>query len=60
MEKALLIYNPTAEKGYAAQKLPHIKSLLEAAGLEYDLVTTQRHGHAIDLAKQAVSEGTAW
>ncbi len=57
MEKALLIYNPTAEKGYAAQKLPQIKSLLEAAGMEYDLVTTQRHGHAIDLAKQAVSDG---
>lgn len=57
MDKALLIYNPTAEKGYAAQKLPQIKSLLEAAGIEYDLVTTQGHGHAIELAKQAVSDG---
>lgn len=57
MDKVLLIYNPTAEKGYAAQKLPQIKSLLETAGVEYDLVTTQGHGHAIELAKQAVSDG---
>lgn len=57
MDKALLIYNPTAEKGYAAQKLPQIKNLLELAGLDYDLVTTQGHGHAIELAKQAVSDG---
>lgn len=59
MDKVMLIYNPTAEKGYAAKKLPQIKNLLEQAGVEYDLVTTTGSGHAIEVARQAAEDGAA-
>lgn len=55
--KVLLIYNPTAEKGYAAQKLPQVENLLKQFGIEYDLAVTEGSGHAIQLAQQASEDG---
>ncbi|MHB1338385.1 MAG: diacylglycerol/lipid kinase family protein [Bellilinea sp.] len=56
-DKALLVFNPTAEKGFAAKKLPQVESLLNQFGIAYDLVITDASGHAIQLARQAAEDG---
>lgn len=49
-----IIFNPTAGKGRAAGFLPSIKARLDAAGVEYGIMSTERVGHAVELAAQAV------
>ena len=56
-QKALIIYNLAAGKGLAEKKLPEVRSLLDQAGFEYDLVTTSQPGDAILLARQAAEVG---
>lgn len=56
-DKAMLIFNPTAEKGFAANRLPQVESLLNQFGIAYDLVITNASGHAIQLARKAAEDG---
>jgi len=52
-----IIVNPMAGKGAGRQAIPEIKGLLDAQGLQYDMVLTERPGHAGDLARQAAEDG---
>jgi len=55
-----VIFNPTAGKGNAIKKLPIIKQFLDYNNLKYEIHTTERIGHAIDLAEELCEkEGTA-
>jgi diacylglycerol kinase (ATP) len=53
MNRYKVIVNPISGRGNGEQSIPLIKNLLEQHGLSYDLVRTERPGHAIELAQQA-------
>lgn len=55
--KPKIIYNPVASGGNAGKSLPKVEALLRERGFDYDLVLTQRIGHAEELACEAVKEG---
>ncbi|XUW99835.1 MAG: diacylglycerol kinase family protein [Dehalogenimonas sp.] len=50
---AKVIVNPAAGCGASAKHWPHIKRQLEKLGIKYDVVFTERIGHAIELAREA-------
>ena len=52
-----VILNPVAGRGYGAKVEPQLLQLLEAEGLEFDLVRTAGPWHAAELAEQAASDG---
>jgi diacylglycerol kinase (ATP) len=54
---ARLIVNPTAGAGRTAKKWPLIKALLKKTGLRFEHDITEAPGHAVELAKSAVSKG---
>jgi diacylglycerol kinase (ATP) len=53
----LIILNPTAGKGRAAERIPEIEALLDAKGLDYDIRVTQAVWHGAELAREAGSGG---
>ena len=53
---AKVIVNPAAGCGASAKHWPHIKVQLEKLGIQYDVVSTERPGHAIELAKEAAAQ----
>jgi len=57
MESVKIILNPLAGRGYGARSEPELRQLLNAEGIDFDLVLTERVGHATELAKQAVGDG---
>lgn len=57
MKVIKVILNPVAGKGYSGRAEPKIRQYLKEAGLDFDLVRTQRRGHGIELAEQAVKDG---
>ncbi|MHB1354804.1 MAG: diacylglycerol/lipid kinase family protein [Anaerolineae bacterium] len=57
MPKFKIIVNPTSGRGTGARSIPVIRQTLVEYGLDFDLVQTERPGHAIELAQQAVREG---
>ncbi|MDZ7376355.1 MAG: acylglycerol kinase family protein, partial [candidate division KSB1 bacterium] len=54
-----VILNPYAGRWKALQRKDDIKASLRNAGIEYELVVTERPGHGIQLAKEAVQHGFA-
>lgn len=52
-----IILNPKSGSGTGERSLPRLEQLLKESGLDYDLVRTERRGHAIELTQQAVREG---
>lgn len=56
-QNPLLIYNPTAGHGNAEKILPQVKELFSTFQYSYDLVLTERPGHALDIAKDAAESG---
>ncbi len=52
-----IILNPTAGNGNGKKAQPHIEQLLNQYKLSFSLVNTERPGHGIELAHQAVTEG---
>ncbi len=57
MPKYKIIVNPISGRGTGAKSIPAIHQAMARYGLEYDLVQTERQGHAVELAQQAVLEG---
>jgi diacylglycerol kinase (ATP) len=57
LPNAMLIVNPAAGAGRTAKKWPYIKQLLKNIGLRFEHDITEAPGHAIELAKSAVSKG---
>jgi YegS/Rv2252/BmrU family lipid kinase len=54
---AKVILNPYANRWKAGERRPEAEEALRAAGVDYDLVVTERPGHGIELAAQAAREG---
>ncbi len=52
-----VILNPAAGRGKAGQTWPSVARLLRDAGLDFDLVVTERIGQAVGLAKEAAQAG---
>lgn len=57
MNRYKVIVNPISGRGNGEKSIPLIKTLLEQHSLSYDLVRTERPGHAIALAQQAAVDG---
>jgi YegS/Rv2252/BmrU family lipid kinase len=56
-KKCLIVYNPTAAMGRAAERLPEAKDLLSLMGLDYEIRLTEGVWHAAELALEAGREG---
>ena len=57
MKKYKVILNPVAGHGNGLRVMPALEQLLAGCGLDYDLVQSERSGHAIQLARQAALDG---
>jgi diacylglycerol kinase (ATP) len=57
MKKYLIIANPNSGHGQGARAIPTIERELTRLGLDFDLVRTERVGHAIQLAREAALAG---
>jgi YegS/Rv2252/BmrU family lipid kinase len=53
----MIIFNPTADKGAASERIPETEALLKAKGIDYDLRVTQAVWHAAELAQGACGAG---
>lgn len=51
--KHLLVLNPWAGHGYSGKHITEIQQYMDRIGLDYELLTTQRQGHAIELVEAA-------
>lgn len=56
MTKYRIILNPTAGKGAGKRLASEIEAKLKSLGLDFSIVQTERPGHGIELAGQAVAE----
>ena len=54
---AHIIVNPVAGAGKTAREWPHIKNLFRDRGLRFEHALTEGPGHAVELARAAVSRG---
>lgn len=57
MKQWFIIVNPKGGRGRVQKSWPSILKLLEGSGLDYEIAFTEKRGHAIDLAREAVSCG---
>ncbi len=58
MDKPLFIVNPVSGGGKTFKhRWPEVEGILRARGIEYDSVMSERPGHAIQLAEDAVKAG---
>jgi YegS/Rv2252/BmrU family lipid kinase len=56
MKKHLIILNPSAAKGTALTKKPEIDKLLQASGLDYTLIVSEKPGAPVTLAEEACDQ----
>jgi len=54
---AKVILNPYAGRWTALKRKPEVEEALRTAGIDYDLVLTERPGHGTSLAAEAVRKG---
>ena len=59
MARYRIIVNPISGRGAGERSIPAIRQYLESLGQEYELLQTERPGHAITLAQQAAESGFA-
>lgn len=57
MKTTKIILNPIAGRGYSAKAEAEICQFLKEEGVDFDLIHTERHGHARELAEQAINDG---
>lgn len=57
MRRHCLIVNPASGGGTGIQSIPFITKILRDLGVPFDLVQTERPGHATELAQRAVADG---
>jgi YegS/Rv2252/BmrU family lipid kinase len=55
MSRFLVVVNPTARRGNGARSVPAIRTALARLDVEYEMVQSERPGHAIEIAQQAAS-----
>lgn len=51
MKKHIIIFNPTAGKGKAINRLPEIHSFMNEKNINYEIIFTEATGHAIAIAE---------
>jgi diacylglycerol kinase (ATP) len=56
MSRFLTVVNPIAGRGNGAQSVPAVRAALTRLGVEFEMVQTERPGHAVEIAQQAASE----
>jgi diacylglycerol kinase (ATP) len=52
-----VILNPYANRWNALKRKPEVELALQKAGIDFDIISSERPGHLIELAAQAVKEG---
>jgi diacylglycerol kinase (ATP) len=57
MRRYFVIVNPVSGRGDGARAVPRIEHELQAAGLDFQLVRTERPWHAAELARKASVDG---
>lgn len=57
MAKYLILLNPISGRGSGLQHKTLIEEFFTNNGLEYDLILTEKPGHAMELAENAVAQG---
>jgi len=57
LHKCKLILNPLAGRGRAEGELPAVLEELAKGGIRPDIIRTERHLHAVELARRARAEG---
>lgn len=57
MARVHLILNPAADRGRAGERLNELRAVLDAAGISAEIALTERRGHAVELARDAVRSG---
>lgn len=57
MPRVIVVFNPAADRGRAAQHEEHVVRALKATGCQPVLWKTERPGDAVDLARRALKEG---
>ena len=55
--RILVVANPAARAGAAARDVPELERWLSRLGVDFQLVRTERAGHAVELAAQGAAEG---
>ena len=55
--KAIIILNPYANRWGALKRKPEVEKVFQHAGIEYDLAVSERAGHPIELAAEALKQG---
>lgn len=56
-EKWIFIVNPTAGNGFGSQIIPELEQQLSKRVLDWEIVQTEKHGHASDLSEQYLNHG---
>ena len=59
MPKYRIIVNPISGRGAGGKSVPALRQTLQSQGMDYDLLLTERPGHAIELAARASADGCA-
>ena len=54
--KWLVVVNPKASVGKAAEDWPKIKQILVNEGIDFEEVLTERQNHAIEIVRNAIVE----
>lgn len=54
---AKVILNPYSNRWNAQKRWPQAEAALKAAGVDFELVVSERKGHLVELAEQAVRDG---
>jgi diacylglycerol kinase (ATP) len=57
VSKFLIIVNPIARRDNGARSIPAIRAAMTHLGANFELVQTERPGHAIEIAQQAATGG---
>ena len=59
MSRISVIYNCAAGQGKAGSRLDEVCSLLDGVGIAYEIHTTERPGHGIELAQELANDGSS-
>lgn len=57
MSRFLLIVNPMSRRGNGARSIPAVRSAMGRLGVDYELIQTERPGHAVEIARRAAADG---
>lgn len=59
MARVHVVLNPAADRGQAGERQEELRAVLSKAGFDAEIVYTERPGHAVELAREAVRTGAS-